>query len=345
MPKRIANKLKTLVLYILIAIMLTQSMAFAAAQPAADAMHHSHAAPAPLPEIEPFYIDNSRMWEPTYHTLPDPFAAWPDHDANHELGEVDQALVDRIQYEQANLWRQCPLIQDMLRFDELRNSSAVFSSLSEADRNLVLRWLDIPESDSEAALDRFMMMEQDGLNLTQSIHIMVIVSGGVFSYANAKIIMANMPCELERSAEITRFKRFIQRFDMPGNADALWLESSLASPAAISAALPAENNFYVAMQMFLDNRGMNEIEAAFAIEAALCHDGEIVCFADDDMEITGFGITPMMDTPTPDSIIYNPFALGFNANESVCLNTGASRYRVNILNIPGRGGFGFNLDK
>ena len=53
---------------------------------------------------------------------------------------------------------------------------------------------------------------------------------------------------------------------------------------------------------------------------------------------------PMADTPTHDNIISDPFSLRFNADESMCLNTGAVTFRKNILSLPGRGGFDLNLD-
>ena len=46
----------------------------------------------------------------------------------------------------------------------------------------------------------------------------------------------------------------------------------------------------------------------------------------------------------PKNLTANPFELGFNADESVCLQTGSSIFRTNVLNIPGRGDFGLNLD-
>ncbi|MCL1843097.1 MAG: hypothetical protein FWF79_04735, partial [Defluviitaleaceae bacterium] len=43
-------------------------------------------------------------------------------------------------------------------------------------------------------------------------------------------------------------------------------------------------------------------------------------------------------------IIANPFNLQFNYNDFVSLNTGASVFRKNVLTLPGRGGFGLNLN-
>ena len=44
------------------------------------------------------------------------------------------------------------------------------------------------------------------------------------------------------------------------------------------------------------------------------------------------------------NIVARPFDLHFNANESVCLNTGAAQFRTNIVSLPGRGGIGLTLD-
>ena len=62
------------------------------------------------------------------------------------------------------------------------------------------------------------------------------------------------------------------------------------------------------------------------------------------MEITGM-ISPLAASgATHENIVSSPFNLHFNESESVNLNTGAAMYRVNVLSLPGRGGFGLNLD-
>ena len=51
---------------------------------------------------------------------------------------------------------------------------------------------------------------------------------------------------------------------------------------------------------------------------------------------------PLNQPFTP--LVVNPFNINISASESVSLNTGAASYRTHILSLPGRGGFGFNLD-
>ncbi|MCL2397587.1 MAG: hypothetical protein FWC93_05915, partial [Defluviitaleaceae bacterium] len=58
----------------------------------------------------------------------------------------------------------------------------------------------------------------------------------------------------------------------------------------------------------------------------------------------GFNTMSAPTPPTHDDIVVNPFGLHFNTNESVCLSTGAASFRTNVLSLPGRNGFGLNLD-
>jgi len=53
-------------------------------------------------------------------------------------------------------------------------------------------------------------------------------------------------------------------------------------------------------------------------------------------------IAPLSEPQRP--LVVNPFTIDFSASESVSINTGAAMYRTHILSLPGRGGFGFNLD-
>jgi YD repeat-containing protein len=53
-------------------------------------------------------------------------------------------------------------------------------------------------------------------------------------------------------------------------------------------------------------------------------------------------ISPM--SMSSSDVLSDPFNLHFNADESVTLNTGAFVFRQNIISLPGRNGFGFDLD-
>ena len=120
--------------------------------------------------------------------------------------------------------------------------------------------------------------------------------------------------------------------------------------------LTEANNLYrinKAREMFLSGRSVFEIEEDFSeilnLEQQMHVEFQTVTgaalemdFNSANLDAAAFGFTPASATHT--NIIENPFNLRFNANESVILNTGAVEFRQNILNLPGRGGFGLNLD-
>ena len=526
-----------------------------------------------LPVIEPFYFDPAMAGE-FYISFGDDCRVLEYLVINDE---IDTAAINEILREQELAWMQDLHVQATLRFHELINGHVPFSRLSEDDRKLILRKLDISEGAFSVASELFLMMERDGFSPAKSVDLMVIMSGGLFSYTEAQTLIANIPNTIERNTEIIRFERLVQGFDIPdivnvrrlinrplvfivdepetrrtrtfadinsfltscsavlnysfieaaemkelelleftpedldympteeeyipeieyeevptiyeyppeieelptdyenyhpGYEDELYINGEayldfnqsllptdalvlnlavrpspvgrgrmgldntrrtrpwanrnqntpeyLATRAAIHTAFTSENAYNVVKQMFLGNRGVAEIEATFAIGAALQVEPETFMlppgvyrtesagmFTDDvsgdsvhaasafndleptpqppmppnavqdappameyafdvrrviqavdvdaeeldylieyGMEILGLGIAPMSapTTPTHDNIISNPFSLNFNANESVNLNTGAAIFRKNVLSLPGRGGFGLNLD-
>ena len=138
-----------------------------------------------------------------------------------------------------------------------------------------------------------------------------------------------------------------------------------AAVEPIFAAFTSAGAFNEARQMFLNGYYVREIEVAFALGAALQVEpmrlndavnnvirdsdgvdvddlGNIITYG---FAIMDLGVTPMTNTITEhNEIIDNPFNLRLNMNESVNLNSGAAMFRMNVLNIPGRNGFGLNLD-
>ena len=72
--------------------------------------------------------------------------------------------------------------------------------------------------------------------------------------------------------------------------------------------------------------------------------GNIIDYDADTLDYDAYQAITPMSTVEHGDIVNNPFALRFNASESVSLNTGASMYRVNIVSLPGRNGFNLNLD-
>jgi len=108
-----------------------------------------------------------------------------------------------------------------------------------------------------------------------------------------------------------------------------------------------------AREMFLSGRRIFEIQEDFA--GILNHEQQMridfqtvtgaaleMDFNSANLDASTFGFAPT--SATHDDVIMNPFDLRLNSDETVVLNTGAMVFRQNILNLPGRGGFGFNLD-
>ena len=137
----------------------------------------------------------------------------------------------------------------------------------------------------------------------------------------------------------------------------------------VESALGDLNDFELARQLFLNNHRIAELEEIMSqsdVRRDIAHQISVrytsheilakVLFADvvsDDeldsaIDFDIFNYSPLvqimpMSTITHEDIVQSPFALRFNINESVSLNTGASMYRVNILSLPGRNGFNVNL--
>ena len=95
------------------------------------------------------------------------------------------------------------------------------------------------------------------------------------------------------------------------------------------------------------DQGYRTSERLASIDEREFHFDEYVDIFDYDFEEFGYdayqGIAPMSSVDH-ENIVNNPFALRFDANNSVSLNTGASNYRINVLSLPGRNGLDLNLD-
>ena len=111
------------------------------------------------------------------------------------------------------------------------------------------------------------------------------------------------------------------------------------------------NPLYEARQMFLSGNSVHEIERSLFATATEQHalpgfqtvtgyalSADYLSYHD----TMDFAIAPASATHA--DITVNPFNLRLNADETVVLNTGAVVFRQHILSLPGRGGFGLNLD-
>ncbi|MCL2285426.1 MAG: hypothetical protein FWC32_03575, partial [Firmicutes bacterium] len=204
MSRKIVRKLKKLVAFVVIVTMIVPSVVIAA-DPLWNDLDH-------LPVIQPYYFNPAMGTEFSSFSEEDPFMELGDLDIDDG---VDPALIEQILNEQANAWLQDPHVQATLRFHELINSTVPFSSLTEEYQQLILQRLDIAEGAFDIAAELFLMMERDRLSLAKSVDLMVIMSGGLFNYTEAKTLIANIPNTIERNTEIMRFERFVLHFDIP----------------------------------------------------------------------------------------------------------------------------------
>ncbi|MCL2216060.1 MAG: hypothetical protein FWB91_03460 [Defluviitaleaceae bacterium] len=403
MPEKQKHNLKRIVTLILIITMLVPNIAFA----------YDYESPwFQLPEIEPFEYDPFEFPEEEsfipYYT-----------ESNPDLAEPPPELIEAIFRAQEADWQEDSRIRELVEFYMLIHSGVAFSGLTEDEINFIYRHLDIAYESIKVTNELFTLMEHNGHTLAESVELIRIMSGGLFDYLEAQIILKAIPNDYERLAEIEQFEQFARKFNIADSVNPRrivnnpfiptnefetiqpteWLRPDMAliepppvitaTPAAIRASLTEdratahsiftaftnESAFDEARRMFLDNYSVDEIEAAFAIGAVLTEMQTIrqttgsalyVSFrqttgpalyvnmqvdSDELEDIIAYGlalmsVAPMSAPPTPthENIVGSPFNLHFNANESVALNTGASMFRTNVLSLPGRGGFGLNLD-
>ena len=83
--------------------------------------------------------------------------------------------------------------REVMEFVMLTTSGAVFSSLTEAEQNLIFRNLDIKYEAISVASVLFIVMEQDGYSLSDSVELMRIMASGLFNYAEAREMLVVLP--------------------------------------------------------------------------------------------------------------------------------------------------------
>ena len=420
--------------------------------------------PPTLREIDPYYFDPDMLPSMTDEQMLSLFDMEPqlvsDFSREHnELSELSEAELAQFLRAFEPLCPHCMNIE----FTTILNSGLSYSGLTVDNRSFIFEQLDISYAASNVVEQLFAVMERDGYSLAQSIELVMIMSGGLFDYAEARHILRTFPSSYRRLLEVQRFEQFAKMFDITGEVNSRRLvespfndiaDNTLADISVLlnanrgnvqySFEIPERNAsdgqtseecmsirrtvftsataFNEARRMFLSSQSAAGTEMAFELGAALGADprtfmpqdnsrditseghtsaaelsailfgdvANINCFEiygrpsvisprspsqsisyltnhDIDIEATlsvidvdvyelrelkeyGMGImnfTPTSATPTPpthEGIVENPFRLHFGVNESVILNTGASTYRMNILRLPGRNGFGLNLD-
>ena len=90
-----------------------------------------------------------------------------------------------LQNTEETAWQQDPAVQETFRFYYLANSQGFFSTLTQADRAIIFRHLNITGNAITTVTDLFATMEQDGFTISTSIALITIMSRG-FDYATAQ---------------------------------------------------------------------------------------------------------------------------------------------------------------
>ena len=234
MSKRIICNFKQLVALFLIAIMALPHIAFASELPWESPW-------STLPEIAPLDPNRSDFYGTTSHTQPestflslwDPESMLPSsgYIINNELSELPPDILEEILREQEAYWSIDWRTRESIQFSELLSSGISFSALDEDDRNLIYRRLDIAHEAIGVTAALFVLMQGDGFSLSDSIELMRIMSGGIFNYQEAQVILQNFPDNTERAIELSRFERFAQRFDINDRVNATRLINRSFQPS------------------------------------------------------------------------------------------------------------------
>ncbi|MCL2409147.1 MAG: peptidoglycan DD-metalloendopeptidase family protein [Oscillospiraceae bacterium] len=256
-----------------------------------------------LPEIAPYGFD------------PDMLSQMGEFDAFSGNQYIDISQLDMELNELSELFPEA--LEELMRerdsraremdeFSMLLSEGRGFSDLTENERSLIFIQLDIAYGARNVTSQLFDIMERDGFTLAESIELIMIMSGGLFDYAEAQMIIEAMPSIHERMMEVRRFEWFAQRFDISDEVNSRRLVNrpfmltnepgesrtetrlldvqdllsanrssrhySFIEAAQLDTAHAAFTNasaFNEARRMFLNNHSTAEIEAAFALGAAL----------------------------------------------------------------------------
>jgi len=246
MTKSIISKIKVIVLFLLIASLLAPKLAIAA-MPEDEAARW-----ADLPVIDPLEIDLTLF--PEYadlialHNMPSILASLEDLEGLephemlealtalsaeeqalaveslyryvNELTELEPEALEELMRNRMESWSQGSRQHGMAELTLLLNSGARFTQLTTTDRDLIFGQLDIAYIARDITAELLTLMERDGFTLADSVELIRIMSSGLFGYIEAQAILTNIPSSRERTAELTRFEQFAQRFNIVDEVNA-----------------------------------------------------------------------------------------------------------------------------
>ena len=132
-------------------------------------------------------------------------------------------------------------------FEELLRQGLPFHALEESDRRIIFNQLNISQDTRSTAEQQLATMYYQGFTLYESIETLRIMSSNLFSFYEAQSLLRLLPSSIIRQSELMWFELFALRLDAAGQQGML------------------DN----ARHLFLQGHGVSEIEAAFALGAAL----------------------------------------------------------------------------
>jgi len=187
-----------------------------------------------LPEIEPIRIDSTGFSEfvsspvsafddfllESVDTVP-VYVALPINELTEQPPEM---LAELLHTFDSDMMRYSS--NDVAEFSALMRQGLNFSHLSENNRALIFRQLNIMQESAWIAEQLLTTMEHDGFTLHDSVELLRIMSTGLFSYSEAQIFFRLVPSPYIRQSELARFEQFAQKFDIADEVNARRLSGS-----------------------------------------------------------------------------------------------------------------------
>ena len=131
---------------------------------------------------------------------------------DNELSELSPEIIEELMH--VEVMTSDSHTQTIDALSELLNNGAAYASLTDGQRNFIFTSLDISDDAYDITGQLFTVMERDGFTLAESIVLILIMSGGLYDYVEARIIFKSEPFTVERYSEIMRFEQFAQIFDV-----------------------------------------------------------------------------------------------------------------------------------
>ena len=153
--------------------------------------------------------------------------------------------------------------RETTEFIALLREESSFSALSDDDRSLIFRRLDIAYDALPITEALFTIMEQDGYSLNDSMILTNIIATGLFDYIEAQAILELIPSPTERTMELVLFEQFAEKFDIAEEISERRLLNLQFKPTNVFDRCGSDANDYEAIgsneiNVFYELNGFNE---------------------------------------------------------------------------------------